>query len=383
MDKFDPHRNKERFENWKKEALEYGIACLNKKHSDIVLKYITDMERGENVARGSRKGGRSHVRLNALRVRVVQIINRLQERGVKDITKLTENKAITFFNDMSSGKITRNDGSQYKSVRDFVRDFKSFWNWLSKVKRKEGVILEDITSDLDTTKKHPGWVYFTLDELKEMQQYFSEEEQLRNLFMFDTIIRSPTELMNVKVSDLHDNFTELTIREETSKTYGRTIKILLCSEAIKEFVRKENKSPEDYLFSFSAPAYNKKIKRVALKVFGDKVTKGGKSFKDITMYDFRHNGACHWRLGAYKTKIDALMYRGGWNKLDTLNYYTQKLGMKDSIEKSDLLVEMDRNEYDKKFKDLERKFNFLLKINKDFVGDDWKHLEKEMNKTPN
>ena len=49
------------------------------------------------------------------------------------------------------------------------------------------------------------------------------------------------------------------------------------------------------------------------------MTKGGKKYSQLTMYDFRHSGACHWRTGAYKTKIDALMYRGGWNNLTRLN----------------------------------------------------------------
>jgi hypothetical protein len=52
-------------------------------------------------------------------------------------------------------------------------------------------------------------------------------------------------------------------------------------------------------------------------------------------------------LGAYKTKIDALMYRGGWSNLSTLNYYTKKIGMRDSIEKSDLLIDVDRTALEK------------------------------------
>ena len=41
------------------------------------------------------------------------------------------------------------------------------------------------------------------------------------------------------------------------------------------------------------------------------------------------------------------MYRGGWSNLSTLNYYTKKIGMRDSIEKSDLLIDVDRTELEK------------------------------------
>ena len=41
------------------------------------------------------------------------------------------------------------------------------------------------------------------------------------------------------------------------------------------------------------------------------------------------------------------MYRGGWSNLSTLNYYTKKIGMRDSIEKADLLIDVDRTELEK------------------------------------
>ena len=41
------------------------------------------------------------------------------------------------------------------------------------------------------------------------------------------------------------------------------------------------------------------------------------------------------------------MYRGGWSNLSTLNYYTKKIGIRDSIEKSDLLIDVDRTELEK------------------------------------
>jgi hypothetical protein len=117
---------------------------------------------------------------------------------------------------------------------------------------------------------------------------------------------------------------------------------LLCKDALFSYVNEKKLQPTDFLFTFSYRNFTKKLKKVARQVFGEVMTKGGYAFSELSMYDFRHSGACHWRLGAYRSKIDALMYRGGWSNLEMLNYYTKRLGMKDSIEKEDLLIGVDK-----------------------------------------
>jgi integrase len=221
-----------------------------------------------------------------------------------------------------------------------------------KVNKRDGVEIKDITEEIDTSKDENNFVYFTKEQLEKMMEYFSQEEQVRRLFMFDTIIRSPTGLMNIKLHDLTQDFKEVIIREEISKTYGRTIKLLLCSEELKAYVERNRIEDNDFLFEFSAPMFNQKLKKIARKVLGDKMSKGGKRFSELTMYDFRHSGSCHWRTGGYRTKIDALMYRGGLSNLSMLNYYTKKIGMKDSIEKEDLLIEVDKHELEKQITEL-------------------------------
>ena len=56
------------------------------------------------------------------------------------------------------------------------------------------------------------------------------------MFLFDTWIRSPTELVNVRVSDLYNDFKELQIREETAKTFGRRIKVNSQLERIERLL---------------------------------------------------------------------------------------------------------------------------------------------------
>lgn len=340
----DIHGHEKRYASWKAEYAEIGIPGISRANATLIYRYVTDMETGQNVARGSMKGSRGYMRLNTLRARMVFIARALERRGAKELSKTTQQQIHSLFDDMEKGRMRKQDGNIYESVMDYIKVFKAFWHWLQKISRKKGLDFEDITVDLSAAQKENNFVYFTMVELEKMLPYFTPDEQVRMLFMFDTIIRSPTELMNVRVSDLTPDCKELNIREETSKTYGRRIKILLCSEELRKYIDRTEPKPDAFLFQFSYPLFNRKLKAVAKQVFGDAVSKGGLKYSEIGCYDFRHSGACHWRLGAYRSKIDALMYRGGWSDLKMLNYYTKRLGMKDSIEKEDLLVGIDKTE---------------------------------------
>jgi len=325
-------------------------STLTPKNTAFIFDYLNDLEQGRNLS-GSRKGARAYSNISAKKSKLFVLSSFLEQRGIKEISRLKDDKAlIDVLNDMRAGKLKRYKKSKTKAcynenaVSDYAKAFASFWHWHIIKNKKKGIIIPDITTDLDKTRTENSFVYFSFEELKKLMPYFNEDEQVMLLFMFDSVIRSPKELMNVKVSDLHDDSPmQLSIREETSKTFGRTIKLMLCSNELKKYIKRKELKPENFLFDFNHSSFNKKLKQVAQQVFGDVMTKGGKRFNEISMYDFRHSGACYWRLGAYKTKIDALMYRGGWNNLNILNYYTKKLGMRDSIERGDLLAEEDKS----------------------------------------
>jgi hypothetical protein len=325
----DIYNDEGRFQKWKKEALKDGIG-LSKQNTDLIIQHLSTLEekkRGFNT-------------INTRRVRLVKLFQKLEDKGFFDILKLKESQAYEILKEESI---------------DDLKGFSAFWRWLIKkqkklyleTKGKKGKLLSDICEEFNTQREENNFVYFTFEELQKLMPYFSKDEQVRLLFMFDTIIRSPTELMNIKVSDIHDDFKELQIRDETSKTFGRVIKILLCSEELRAYVKRNKLKQDDYLFNFSPSGFNKKLKQIAKQVFGDRMSKAGEPYSKLSLYDFRHSGAIYWRLGAYKSKIDALMYRGGWNNLTILNYYTKKIGMQDSIERQDLMIGVDRNELEK------------------------------------
>ena len=69
--KIDPYKHKERFLKWKKKIQESGIKDISKINSKYILNYISDMENGLNVAISHKKGARSYPRLNNINQRMI------------------------------------------------------------------------------------------------------------------------------------------------------------------------------------------------------------------------------------------------------------------------------------------------------------------------
>jgi len=153
-------------------------------------------------------------------------------------------------------------------------------------------------------------------------------------------------LMNIRVSDFYNNFRELNIRDEISKTFGRRIKLLLCSEMIKGYVLNKGLKLEDYLFTKDPKVMNHYLKRLAKRILGDDTSLAGQKYSELTMYDFRHCSCCYW-LPRYKSE-SALKFRFGWKKSDKIHYYSEMLGMRDTISEEDLLMDLTKTEIEKR-----------------------------------
>lgn len=355
--KIDPYKHKERYLAWKN-ASENGIKGLSKENSDILLLYLKDMEMGLNVASKSVKGGRGHNRLNTLKDRMQFFARKFSEEyNLNKITDINESQLIGFFAKMKSGEIKREDGKNYVSVETFSKIFKAFWHWYQKTSRKAGIEIPEITADLDTRQEKPDWVYLTENQVKRLAESAKFEYKVLIYFLFDTGIRSPTELINVRVSDLFNDFKELNIRQEASKTFGRRIKLMICSELLKQYVSHKNLNPEDQLFNINPATVNRYIQKLALTFFGEKASPAGSKYSEITMYDFRHISCCYW-LPRYKSE-SALKYRFGWKKSDKIHYYSELLGMKDTISEEDLLVDVTKTEIEQRLTKREKENEIL------------------------
>jgi len=298
---FDPYKHKERYQK-------FGnfIDGIVNKDKEIILRILKDFELGRNV--NGTKGERSYTRLNTLKSRLRRISQLLTTHYKKGLTTATEAELVGLFKNMKDSLIKKSDGKPYKAVADYIKVYKTFWHWYMKVMKKEGKRFSDITEDLTTKREKPKFNYFTFENMKSMAEQAKYEYKVLMWFLFDSGIRAPTELMNVKSKDLQEDKRtgnyQLNIREETSKTFGRRIKLLLCSDMLKRYIKEKNLSHEDFIFTTDPGTVNKYLQRMGKRILG---------INDLTMYDFRHSSACYW-LPRYKSE-SALKYRFGWKHI--------------------------------------------------------------------
>ena len=360
--KKDPYRNKERFAQ-KRRRIENGVEGVSEKNLSLMIRYLDDMECGLNIATGSKKGSRSYIRLNVITERMIGLSKMFKKfYNIDCLTDITEEIIFKFFRDMRSGIIRRKDGKMYLSPRNFVKDFKAFWHWWMKINKKEGIIIDDITLDLDTSMPKPKWVYLTEDEVKLLANSAKYDYKILIWFLYDTGIRAPTELMNIKVSDFYNDFKELEIRNEISKTFGRRIKLMLCSQLIKEYVNSMELKDNDFLFTKRYYSMNAYMKALGKRVLGEQKSPAGELYSKLTMYDFRHCSCCYW-LPRYKSE-SALKYRFGWKKSDKIHYYSELLGMRDTIMQDDLLLDVTKAELEKRMDKMSKEYDMIKEENK-------------------
>ena len=316
------------------------------------------MEYGLNVGKSSKKGGRSYTRLYNLQQRLIFITKKLEETyNIQDLTKMEERHLHEFFTGMRTGEVKRVDGGVYQDPANFVKILKAFWHWHQKVNRKKGIEIYDITQDLDTSVQKPKWVYLTEEEIKKLHDKSIYYYKVLIMFLFDTGIRAPSELRNIKVSDLQNDCKELAIRDEISKTFGRRIKLMICADMVRDYIKNESLEKDDYLFDREAETMNKYLQRIAKRVLGEEVSPAGQKYSQLTMYDFRHCSCCYW-LPRYKSE-SALKYRFGWKKSDKIHYYSELLGMKDTITQEDMLMDIGKTDLEKQLTKSENKNEIL------------------------
>jgi len=357
MARFDPNNHEKYYDNWKKTGMQ--LTGVNLESADLIRQYIADMELGANINPSSRKGSRSFGRLRNLKAKMQTMAILMQtemEIGCFTEVESKEMELLKFFKKMREGKILcrRKKGEPLKAVGAYARAFKSFWHWYQRIQRKKGIDIRDVTLDLDATSLKPKFCYFTIEDLRKMCDEARYDYKVMMMFMFDSGIRAPTELMNVKVSDLEwnskQNYYTLTIREETSKTFGRKIKLLLCSEMLKGFIESQKILSDSFIFHYDPHLVNQYLKVLAYRILkigiGREETVGNRKVtrvKDgLSMYDFRHSSACYW-LPRYKSE-SAMKYRFGWKKSDMIFYYTELLGMRDNIDSEDLYIDITKTE---------------------------------------
>lgn len=352
----DPYRNKEKYLNSGKIKSE----DLDKSDLEIINEYLSDMEIGKNVAK-NRRGSRSYARLNALKSRIPIVARWINERYNKKVTDVTSDEILDLFSDLTKGIIKKKNGKPYQSSDDYIKDFRAFWNWYIRKQRKEnGKTIPDIMIDVSEGENpKPKWVYI-MPQYQDLKAKANYDYQVLMDFMIDSGIRSPKELQNVRVLDIEEidpNKAFLHIRGETSKTFDRKYKLMFSYPQLKRFIETNGLKQEDYIFTKSPIVMNRYFKRLGFKVFGDNLSKAGKKYSKLTLYDFRHNSACYW-LPRYPTE-SGLRYRFGWKTGKMIDYYTEFLGMKDNIQEENLLTDTTKTQLEKELDQEKQRVDIL------------------------
>ncbi len=370
----DPYSVRHGYESWKSKAVSPdGTANreffldIRPAHSEFLVRYVLDLEEGKNLTKGTKKGSRSYVHLINTAIRLRVIFRLLKEHTGRANLDFTEEEIINLFNGMRTGKIQTSKGKPYKSTGNYCNVFKSFWHYYMRIMKKQGELIADITEDLDTAfDEKPKWSFFSLEGVKKMANLTNLEYKAILLFLFDSGVRAPKEMMNVRVKDLtpipNSQNLYLTVRDETSKTFGRKIKLMICSQTIKDYIQAGQLKPDDFLFFKNPETYARTLRHLGYSALGYGQKKeaprkgGGKPhiniINGISMYDFRHNSVCHY-LPLYQSETQ-LMYRYGWNDSHYIRYYSEWLGMRDTIKEENMLIDTTKTEIEQQLEQEKR-----------------------------
>ncbi|MDO8623294.1 MAG: tyrosine-type recombinase/integrase [archaeon] len=333
MQKIDVFHNIRNYDNWFNGLTpKYVEDGLTKENSKIFVEYLTYL--GNAKTKG-------HAYRNITKIKSIMI--GFQKKGIKDISKITEKQANDYFLEWCKTHSS-----------DYPKRFMALWNWYRKEKRREGIVISEITLDSKDFKhnsEESNFVWLKKDEFDKFRSYFDEDKQVILSFCFDSLIRAPTELFSLKVENIYQKNGEVwvDIPKEISKTIGRKFNLVYAGELVLKYIEKHKKKSEDYLFDLSPTMLNQEMQKIAKQLFDNKKSEGGEYYKNITMYDLRHSGAIHFRQLFQKTgqSLDLLRERGGWTDFKMINYYTKRLGLDGHIQKEKLLLEEDKTQLEK------------------------------------
>jgi len=343
-EKRDIYKHNQRWLKWRAEVKE-GIPDISKANSDIILAYLDDMENGINTGKGCPKGERKPSRLNDLKSKMLFFARLFEERfNISDLTKVTKQDIHSLLKDMRNGEIKKQNGGDYQDTKSFARDFKAFWNWWIKVNYEKDIFIKTIVDDLNTRPSEDSkFVFLKKREIKRLLDDVKFEYRVKILSELDFCIRPPSELVNVKVSDLSKDCREVVIRDETVKkgSFGRTNKLTFSVNYLKEYLQINNLRPDDFLFNMNPASANKYLQRHAEKLFGRGMTRGGIPYHRITFYHFRHMACCYW--SKILNKDLEIMKRFGWKQSNKIYYYSKFL---DDDDDYDLITYLSGDEYE-------------------------------------
>jgi len=333
----------------------YDLKSLNSKNRVIISDFLKDFELGINTPpkkRGVRKPGT----LLKLRCFLVSLDRHFPNKAFIDLTK---EDVHLLCDGMFQGGIKTFNGKIYKDVGEVVKNLKTFFRWAKRSSNINESIVEDLSA-ASYKRSKPAWTYLEHADIKKLIDSANATYKPLMVFLYDSGLR-PEEAIRIQVSDFKfssDGPAILNIPEirengmRVSKTFERTIKLMNSSKQIKSYIELNGLKSNDLLIQKRRLMFNRYLKRLALKLFGNVKTKARGEIKDINMYAFRHWSSIYW-LDRYKTNKD-LMYKMGWKNENKILYYSEFLGRRDKIDDEDMLTIEDKNKYEKNIEKLRK-----------------------------
>lgn len=295
----------------KESLMEWEIPEVEKK---ALLKFLDELELGK-VNKGIKiSESRQSKYLDVLKAPLVFFYKPVTQLTMKDIEK--------FEKALSSGTLKSLKGEPYSQATrvDMRRALKIYLKWrLGEVKGN------NLTDWLDTRD-----VFRTPDYLNEAQilklykACKSNAERYLVAVLFDAGARA-TEFHNIRAEDVQmpkdkDNFVKVTLKEEYSKTKGRTISLYwtYSLEAVRDFIKEreiEGMKSADQVYTNSYASARKFLQRLGKKILD----------KSIHYHLFRHSSATFY---ATRLNRQQLCYRYGWKfSSDMPDIYISRTGM--------------------------------------------------------
>ncbi len=345
MQKRDIYSNENRWENWKKEYFNKTPKGVKKADWKFLTQFLKDMELGINTSK-EKKGKREAGTLLNLSSHNKFFLKHF----TKPLIKLKKRDLHNLEKKIDDGKILKSNGKKFIAFGNYIKDFKVFWNWLLRTKN----VKENIAEDISSKTEKPNWVFLSEEDIKKFFNSLLLDYRVYCWFLYDSGMRV-TEAMNVRILDFENDFSKVTISDDTAKTFGRTINLKICTELVKTFVKDNDLKGEDFLIQKQPFAINKYLRYHCSKIFGkDKIShpKSKGVYDEFTIYDIRHNSSCYW-LNRYPTH-KGLMYRMGWRKADKIEYYSGFLGIRDELTDDNMVLGEDKNKIYKLENEIEK-----------------------------
>jgi len=341
-------------DNWK-------ISNQDKKSIKLFLK---DYELGKITNRISDEASREHYILYLKAA--LEFIN-------KSINKLTI-KDIDYFSgaiindDIKSGHGTPFSDSVKAKLR---RTLLQFLEW--RFPNKSGSLIKSLKVRQRQKQKTPQ--FLTEQEIDKLYKNCKNSaERYLIAVLFSSGARA-SEFYNIRLSDIElpkrdENFVTLTLREEFSKTKGRTINLYYKNalEAVNEFLnerKKQNIEPEEPVWNIRPTSTIKKlnsfgvIKKTVHKNGKSEIRKIGRRILDRNIHFHLFRSSCATWL-ANKLNRQEMCYYFGWRFSSPMpDIYISRKGIKlkqvdekiVNTELSDLKVKLDKQEYESKLRE--------------------------------